>query len=108
MTPEEQIPEGATPFTLDLEMDTRTGEVQPAPTPSTRHEFTEAPKNLTGHDWTQRGNELVCTSCPYAHGFLIDTHLVLVANDQTKGPTFQNVLTGEVDSPAEHKHYISK
>lgn len=104
---QDQIPEGAKPFTLDLEM-TGDGQLRHALPDAVHHQIPETPRNLYAHDWKQRGNELYCDSCAVPHGHLLDPHMMLVANSPTKGPSFRNILTDEVDIPGEHKHYMSK
>jgi len=43
---------------------------------------------LTGHDWKQRGNMIVCASCPLRHASYIGMKWLLVGIDENGMPKF--------------------
>ena len=46
---------------------------------------------LTGHQWIQMGNELKCTSCPFAHGTYIASDYQLYGIDEDGKPMIRKV-----------------
>ena len=52
----------------------------------------ELPKaELTGHQWLQLGNQLVCQSCAFSHGTYIQTGYQLYGIDDSGTPMIRRI-----------------
>lgn len=55
-----------------------------------REEALEKAKNAK-HNWVQKGNEIICTSCEYPHGSYIPHDVRLVGIDNSGLPVFEKI-----------------
>lgn len=58
--------------------------------------YSETKARMVGHNWRQRGNELVCSSCPVEHGWTIPPEkwpAKMVGIDRNGMPILESVDT---------------